>query len=41
LPNNFVYREVTERSVSVVSTAMLEALKKVYDAGDLASELTR
>jgi hypothetical protein len=41
LPNNFVYREVTERSVSVVSDAMLEALRKVYDAGAIATELTR
>jgi hypothetical protein len=40
LPNNFVYREVTERAVSVVSDAMLESLRKVYDAGPLAVELT-
>ncbi len=40
LPNNFVYREVTERAVSVVSDAMLESLRKIYDAGALASELT-
>jgi S1-C subfamily serine protease len=41
LPNNFVYREVTERSVSVVSDAMTEALRKIYDAEPLATELTR
>ncbi len=41
LPNNFVYREVTERAVSVDSSAMLEALKKIYDAGALALELTQ
>ena len=41
LPNNFVYREVTERAVSVDTDAMLEALRKVYDAGALADELTR
>ncbi len=40
LPNNFVYREITERAVSVDTDAMLEALKKVYDAGALANELT-
>ncbi len=39
LPNNFVYREVTERAVSVSSDAMLESLRKIYDAGALASEL--
>jgi len=39
LPNNFVYREVTERAVSVVSDAMLEALRKVYGADALAAEL--
>ncbi len=39
LPNNFVYREVTERAVSVDSSAMLEALRKVYDASALADEL--
>jgi S1-C subfamily serine protease len=41
LPNNFVYREVTERAVSVDTDAMLEALRKVYDAPALAAELTR
>ncbi len=39
LPNNFVYREVTERAVSVDTDAMLEALRKVYDAPALADEL--
>jgi hypothetical protein len=40
LPNNFVYREITERAVSVGSDAMLEALRKIYDASALALELT-
>jgi hypothetical protein len=39
LPNNFVYREVTERAVSVDTDAMLEALKKVFGATALAAEL--
>jgi len=39
LPNNFVYRETTERAVSVDTDAMLEALRKVYGAGALADEL--
>jgi len=41
LPNRFVYREVTERAVSVDSAGMLHALRVVYDAGDLADELTK
>src|SRR5256885_2385259 len=40
LPNNFVYHELTERSVSVVSDTMLEALRKVYNTAPLTSELT-
>lgn len=40
LPNRFVYREVTERAVSVDTSGMLEALKNVYEANDLVKELT-
>ncbi len=39
LPNNFIYREVTERAVSVDSSGMLEALRDVYGAGALADEI--
>jgi hypothetical protein len=41
LPNRFVYREVTERAVSVDSAGMLHALRVVYDANELATELTQ
>ena len=40
LPNRFVYRDTTERAVSVDSGGMLEALRSVYDATDLVRELT-
>lgn len=40
LPNRFVYREITERAVSVDSAGMLHALRVVYDAPELAAELT-
>lgn len=40
LPNRFVYGETTQRAVSVSTAAMTEALKKVYDAQALATELT-
>jgi len=40
LPNRFVYREITERAVSVDSAGMLEALKNIYEAADLARELS-
>ncbi len=39
LPNRFVYREVTERAVSVDTAAMTEALTKVYGAGAVVAEL--
>ncbi len=39
LPNRFVYEETTERAVSVDTAAMLAALRHVYHAGALASEL--
>ena len=39
LPNRFVYREVTERAVSVDTAGMMEALVDIYEAGNLASEL--
>lgn len=41
LPNRFVYRETTERAVSVHSAGMLHALRVVYDAGELAAELSQ
>jgi hypothetical protein len=39
LPNRFLYDEKGARSVSVHPRAMLEVLRKVYDAGALADEL--
>ena len=39
LPNRFVYRETTQRAVSVNSAGMLEALRHVYGGEALASEL--
>jgi hypothetical protein len=41
LPNRFLFRERVERSVWVDSRGILEALRKVYDAGALAEELVR
>ena len=38
---DFVYTEKEGRAVSVHSAAILEALRKVYDAGALADELGR
>ena len=40
LVRNFVYTEVQARHVAVHSRAVLEALTKVYDATELAQELT-
>ena len=39
LPGNFVYDDTVNRSVSVHSSALTEALRNVYDAGALAAEL--
>jgi Peptidase S46 len=36
---DFVYTDEKARTVSVHSAAMIEALRKVYDAGMLADEL--
>jgi hypothetical protein len=40
LVGRFVYSEDTNRAVSVHSAVILEALRKLYDAGSLADELT-
>ncbi|MEO6954873.1 MAG: S46 family peptidase, partial [Polyangia bacterium] len=40
LASAFVYRGTSDRAVSVHSAAILEALRKVYDAEALADELT-
>jgi hypothetical protein len=40
LVGRFVYNIETNRAVAVHTAAMIEALKKLYDAGPLASELT-
>lgn len=39
LVGDFIFDEAQNRAVSVHSAAILEALRKVYDAGSLASEL--
>jgi hypothetical protein len=41
LVGNFVYDETQNRAVSVDVRAMIEALRKVYGATELANELTR
>jgi hypothetical protein len=40
LPGNFVYDDAQNRAVSVHSSALIEALRNVYDAGFLADELS-
>ena len=40
LVGNYVYEEERNRSIAVHSAAILEALRKLYDAGALADELT-
>lgn len=40
LVGNFVYDERMNRAVSVDSRAIIEALRKMYDAKDLAAEIT-
>ncbi|HJZ69802.1 MAG TPA: S46 family peptidase [Blastocatellia bacterium] len=41
LVGNFVFDETQNRAVSVDSRAMIEALRKLYDATEAADELTR
>ena len=36
---NFIYTDVQARATSVNSQAIVEALRKVYNAGELADEL--
>ena len=39
LGRRFVYQEETGRAVAVHSSAMIEALRKIYGAGKVADEL--
>ncbi len=41
LVGNFIYDQTQNRAVAVDSRGMIEALRKVYDAMELADELTR
>ena len=39
LPNRFLYTDEVSRTVSVHSDAIIEALRKIYNAGELADEI--
>ena len=41
LVGRFVYDDTKNRSVAVHAAVMIEALRKLYDAGALADELTK
>ena len=41
LVGDFIYDESVNRAISVDSPAMLEVLRKVFNANDLAEELTK
>jgi len=41
LVGNFIFDETQNRAVSVDSRAMIEALRKLYDATEAADELTK
>ena len=38
---DFVYSDRQARAISVHSAAIIEALRKIYDANELADELTK
>jgi len=40
LVGDFIYDESVNRAISVDSRAMLEVLRKVFEANDIAAELT-
>ena len=41
LVGNFYYDEAVNRAISVDSRGMLEILRKVFDAKEIANELTK